>query len=250
MYHDRLMNEGEALEWGICGVGVHARDRAMKEALDAQDGLYTLVVKHADGTLRAARDRLDRRVPVRARRPRGGDREAGRRDDADRLADRHRGRLQPRPRHRRVRRRRPGVQHDLEPGAVPRRFGLVTEALARRRERGLAPFTVMSCDNLQGNGDLTPPGVHGVRAARATPSSASGSSARSASRTRWSTGSRPQTTDADRDEVRERFGIEDALAGGLRAVHAVGARGRASPPGARRTRTPACRSSRTSSRTS
>ena len=25
-------------------------DRAMKEALDAQDGLYTLVVKHADGT--------------------------------------------------------------------------------------------------------------------------------------------------------------------------------------------------------
>ena len=25
MYHDRLMNEGEALDWGICGVGVHAR---------------------------------------------------------------------------------------------------------------------------------------------------------------------------------------------------------------------------------
>ena len=49
----------------------------------------------------------------------------------------------------------PDVVHDLEPGAAPRTpFGLVTEALARRRERGLAPFTVMSCDNIQGNGDV------------------------------------------------------------------------------------------------
>ncbi|MCU1512246.1 MAG: mannitol dehydrogenase, partial [Arthrobacter sp.] len=49
----------------------------------------------------------------------------------------------------------PDVLHDLQPGASPRTtFGLVTEALARRRERGLAPFTVMSCDNIQGNGDV------------------------------------------------------------------------------------------------
>ena len=61
MYHDRLMNEGKALDWGICGVGVMPGDRRMKEAMDAQDGLYTLVVKHSDGTLRAARDRLDHR---------------------------------------------------------------------------------------------------------------------------------------------------------------------------------------------
>jgi len=49
----------------------------------------------------------------------------------------------------------PDVVRDLAPGAVPRTtFGLITEALRRRRERGLVPFTVMSCDNLQGNGDL------------------------------------------------------------------------------------------------
>src|SRR3954451_3533140 len=49
----------------------------------------------------------------------------------------------------------PDVVADLEPDAVPRTtFGLITEALRRRRERGLVPFTVMSCDNLQGNGDL------------------------------------------------------------------------------------------------
>ena len=50
MYHDRLMNAGSALDWGICGVGVMPADRLMQEALEAQDGLYTLVVKHADGT--------------------------------------------------------------------------------------------------------------------------------------------------------------------------------------------------------
>src|ERR1041384_8613999 len=51
MYLDRLMNDGKALDWGICGVGVLPSDRRMADAMTAQDGLYTLVVKHPDGTL-------------------------------------------------------------------------------------------------------------------------------------------------------------------------------------------------------
>jgi len=50
MYHDRLLREGKGLEYGICGVGVMPQDWAMRDALAAQDHLYTLVVKHADGT--------------------------------------------------------------------------------------------------------------------------------------------------------------------------------------------------------
>src|SRR5439155_22665761 len=50
MYHDRLMNDGKALDWGICGIGVMAFDERMRDVLAAQDGLYTLVVKHSDGT--------------------------------------------------------------------------------------------------------------------------------------------------------------------------------------------------------
>ena len=50
MYHDRLMNQGTAYDWGICGVGVMPADQRMKQVLDAQDGLYTLVLKHGDGT--------------------------------------------------------------------------------------------------------------------------------------------------------------------------------------------------------
>jgi mannitol 2-dehydrogenase len=46
----------------------------------------------------------------------------------------------------------PYVVADLSAGAVPRTvFGLVTEALRRRRKRGLPPFTVLSCDNIEAN---------------------------------------------------------------------------------------------------
>ncbi|MBJ7452395.1 MAG: mannitol dehydrogenase family protein, partial [Blastococcus sp.] len=49
MYLDRLMQEGRALDWGICGVGVLPADRRMAEVMAAQDCLYTLVVTHPDG---------------------------------------------------------------------------------------------------------------------------------------------------------------------------------------------------------
>jgi fructuronate reductase len=48
------------------------------------------------------------------------------------------------------------VAHDLTGPPVPRSVpGLLTTALSRRREAGTAPFTVVSCDNLPGNGDAT-----------------------------------------------------------------------------------------------
>ena len=42
-YTDALMNTGEGLEWGICGIGTRAEERSMRDALAAQDYLYTLV---------------------------------------------------------------------------------------------------------------------------------------------------------------------------------------------------------------
>jgi mannitol 2-dehydrogenase len=49
----------------------------------------------------------------------------------------------------------PDIAHDLnEPHRPVGAFGYLAEALDRRRTRGLPPFTVMSCDNVQGNGDV------------------------------------------------------------------------------------------------
>lgn len=49
----------------------------------------------------------------------------------------------------------PGAVHDAEhPGEPTTAFGYIVEALRHSREAGTEPFTVMSCDNLPGNGTV------------------------------------------------------------------------------------------------
>jgi fructuronate reductase len=51
--------------------------------------------------------------------------------------------------------RHPDIMHDLEHPDQPRSaVGLIVAALARRQTQGLAPFTVLCCDNLPHNGAL------------------------------------------------------------------------------------------------
>jgi len=208
MYHDRLMNAGKALDWGICGVGVMPADRRMKEALDAQDGLYTLVVKHADGTYEARvigaiteylfapddPEAVIEKLTAEATRivsltvTEGG-------YSIDAVTGEFAA--------------TPDVAHDLEPGATPRTtFGLITEALRRRRDRSLAPFTIMSCDNLQGNGHLSQLAFTAFARLR---DPELGDWVEREVRFPNSMVDRitPVTTDDDRAEVRERFGIDD-----------------------------------------
>ncbi|WGW12814.1 mannitol dehydrogenase family protein [Saxibacter everestensis] len=155
MYLDRLMNQGKAHDWGICGVGVLPSDQRMKAVMDEQDCLYTLVTKNPDGSregrvigsivdyLFAPADPeavIERMASEQIRIvsltiTEGGynfNQVSGEFDETN-----------------------PDVVHDLAAGATPKTsFGLITEALARRRARGGAAFTVMSCDNIQGNGDV------------------------------------------------------------------------------------------------
>lgn len=209
MYADTLMNLGESLDWGICGVGVMPADRAMRDVLAAQDGLYTLVQKHSDSTLEPrvigaiveylfAPDKPDaviekmaadstRIVSLTVTEGGYNINDATGNFDAD----------------------NPDVQHDISPGAIPRTaFGLVTEALRRRRERGQVPFTVMSCDNLPGNGDLTKSALTAFARLR-DPVLASWIDAEAAFPNGMVDRITPETTDADRAQLRERFGIED-----------------------------------------
>nr|WP_240188585.1 mannitol dehydrogenase family protein [Nakamurella flavida] len=210
MYLDRLMNSGEALDWGICGVGVLPHDKRMKDVMDAQDCLYTLVLKDADGTWEPrvigsiveylfAPDDPDAVVEKMA-------------DPATRIVsltvteggynfNQITGEFDA---------ENPDVVADLVPGALPRTtFGLVVEALIRRRERGVPPFTVMSCDNIQGNGHV----AHKMFTSFAR--------LRDAEFADWMEANvrfpnsmvdriTPVTTDDDRAEIENRFGIRDA----------------------------------------
>ena len=155
MYIDRLLEQGKAQDWAICGVGVLPSDRRMAEVMEAQDGLFTLVVKHPDGTLEP---RVVGSIVEYLLAP----------DDPEAVVEKMAGEATQivsltvteggynfSPVTGEFDAGDPDVMADLQPGAVPRTtFGLVTEALVRRRERGLAPFTVVSCDNIQGNGDV------------------------------------------------------------------------------------------------
>ncbi|MFC7277215.1 mannitol dehydrogenase family protein [Paractinoplanes rhizophilus] len=209
MYLDRLMSAGTAHDWAICGVGVMPADRRMRDVLRAQDGLYTLVVKAPDGGLDArvigsiaeylyAPDDPEAVIEKMAS---PGVRivsltvtEGGYNFNAvtgEFMAD------------------NPDVRHDLQPGASPRTsFGLITAAIERRKARGLAPFTIMSCDNIQGNGEaarrsfvayarLRDPGLASYVAENVNfPNSMVDRIT-------------PVTTDDDREQVRKRFGVDD-----------------------------------------
>ncbi len=209
MYLDRLMELGDGLDWGICGVGVLEQDAAMRDVMRAQDCLFTLVVRHPDGSLEprvvgsvleylfgpddasAVHARLDdpavRIVSLTVteggylKNPATGDFDAG----------------------------NAAVVHDLAHPEDPRTaFAYIVEGLRRRRDAGAAPFAVLSCDNLQGNGDYARQAVVGF--ARLTdPDLAT-----------WIEDSvvfpncmvdriTPSTTDADREAVHREFGIED-----------------------------------------
>lgn len=55
------------------------------------------------------------------------------------------------------------ILHDLENPTEPHSApGILVEALHRRRERGLAPFTVLSCDNIPDNGHVVKNAVLGM----------------------------------------------------------------------------------------
>jgi mannitol 2-dehydrogenase len=209
MYIDRLLEQGKAEEWGICGVGVLPSDRRMAEVMEAQDGLYTLVVKHPDGTLEPrvigsivefllAPDDPEAVVEKMA-------------DEATRIVSLTvtEGGYNFSPVTGEFDATAPDVVADLHPGAVPRTtFGLVTEALVRRRERGLVPFTVVSCDNIQGNGDVARRSFTAFAGLR-DPALGAWMDTEVSFPNSMVDRITPATTDEDRDEVRERFGIED-----------------------------------------
>ncbi|WP_329005976.1 mannitol dehydrogenase family protein [Kribbella sp. NBC_00709] len=209
MYLDRLMNDRKALDWGIVGVGVLPQDRRMADVMAAQDGLYTLVIKHPDGTLEprvigsivgylfAPDDPnavLDRMV-----------------DPATRIVsltiteggyhvNQVTGELHASD---------PSLAADLEPGATPgSAFGFIVEALARRRAAGLPPFTVMSCDNIPGNGHVARKMLSSFARLK-DPDIADFLETEVRFPNCMVDRITPVTTDADREALAERCGIED-----------------------------------------
>ncbi len=206
---DRLLSSGRGEDFAICGVGLLPQDERIGDVLVEQDFLYTLMLKHADGGREA---RVIGSVVDFLFAP----------GDPDAVIER-----MARPETRIVSltiteggynvdpttgvflAEDPGVRHDLDNPDVPVTvFGFVTAALARRRARGVAPFAVLSCDNLPHNGSVARSSF--VTFARLV-DTALGDWVAEHVRFPSSMVDRvtPVTTEADREEVAARFGIAD-----------------------------------------
>jgi mannitol 2-dehydrogenase len=136
LYTHELAETGS--DWGIRGLGLLRQDMRMADALAPQDHLYTLVERGGgDARVRIVGSIIDYRLahdhPARAAEIAADPgvaivsltiTEAGYGDDAT-------GR----------------------PSAPPTTFDVIAMGLERRRDRGHPPLTIVSCDNLPGNGD-------------------------------------------------------------------------------------------------
>ncbi|MCD2174321.1 mannitol dehydrogenase family protein [Rhizobium sp. C4] len=160
--HD-LFNQGRNLDFAIIGAGVMASDAKMKEVLKAQDYLTTVVeqdISRSAATITgpmidfiAAPD-FDAIIAKLA-------------DPAIRIVsmtiteggyfiDPATGKFDP---------KHPAIAADAANPDHPKTvFGLIIAGLKKRRAAGHPPFTVMSCDNIPGNGEVTEAAVAGLAA--------------------------------------------------------------------------------------
>ncbi len=204
VYVDDILKEEPG--WGI--VGASLRSPATRDALTAQDWLYTLSVRSGEGErLRVIGSIVDVLV-----------------------ADKERERLfsvmsDPRvrvvsltvtekgychdPATGRLNEAHPDIRHDLaEPRAPVTAPGLIVEALARRRADGVVPFTVLTCDNLPSNGRVVKRILDRFAALRDPDLGAyvAGEVACPATMVDRIT---PATTDEDRERISRALGVDD-----------------------------------------
>jgi mannitol 2-dehydrogenase len=209
-YLDQLMNEGKAVDWGISGVGLLPQDRRMHDVMTAQDCLYTLVVKHPDGSLQPrvvgsiiqylfAPDDPEAVLELMA--------DPGTRIVSLTITE---GGYLVHPVTGEFDADDPGIQRDLQAGSIPSTaFGFITEALSRRRARGVPPFTVVSCDNIPGNGEVAHKMI-GAFARLKNPELADWLDSEVSFPNSMVDRITPVTTEADRALLAEQFGVEDA----------------------------------------
>jgi mannitol 2-dehydrogenase len=208
VYLDDLFNAGKDLDWALLGAGVRPGDKAMRAALERQDWLTTVVELELGANSARVCASMVGFVPV------GDDAQAiveALDDPAIRIVsltvteggyciDPATGAFNP---------EHPEIRYDAAHLDAPRGvFGVLVAALKRRRERGIEPFTVMSCDNIPHNGQVTRDAVAGT-AELIDPALAACMRERVAFPNSMVDRITPATTDRERAILAERFGIQD-----------------------------------------
>ncbi len=208
VFTDTVLASGD-LSWGILGAGMVSS--SMKDALQPQDGLYTLAEKGADGeTLRVIGAIID---------VLGGASDADKQQLLAKMSDASTRIVSLTVTEKgyyldlatgTLKLQAPEIVADLATPATPRTIlGLIVYALKNRRAAGIAPFTVMSCDNLPNNGRLAKAAVLAF-ARELDTDLAAWIDTHVAFPCTMVDRITPATTDADRAHINARLGLEDA----------------------------------------
>lgn len=209
VYVDTLLQHFDAQDWSICGVDLQPFAAPMRDALGKQDNLYTMLECAADGNkarvVGSITDYLfapDNSEAVIAKMAHPDTHivsmtvtESGYyvNENTHELMEDH-----------------PDIAADLAGGQPPRTvFGYLYAAMERRYAAGLRPFTVMSCDNMQKNGDISRNMLLAF-ARHQNPAIAKWIAENGAFPNSMVDRITPRTKDADKTILAEDFGVEDA----------------------------------------
>ena len=154
-YLHQLKQQDKASGWNICGIGLREPDSNLHDIFKKQDHLYTLLVKHPDGKIEpevigsiidfemgttnqeaviARMANIDTKIVSLTITEGGYNFNATTGDFNFENSN---------------------IQHELKnPNEPITVYGFLTAALKRRRENGLPAFTVLSCDNIEHNGNM------------------------------------------------------------------------------------------------
>ncbi|MBU2963284.1 mannitol dehydrogenase family protein [Citreicella sp. C3M06] len=162
VYLDDLFAKGLDHDWAITGAGVRAPDARMREALLAQDCLSTVIELSADSRNPRVTGSMIDYLPIEET---NGPLIAKMADTATRIVSLTvtEGGYFVDPTTETFDPTHPDIVADGASPDAPRTvFGAIVAALKARRDAGQTPFTVMSCDNLPGNGSVTRDAVTGT----------------------------------------------------------------------------------------
>jgi mannitol-1-phosphate/altronate dehydrogenase len=166
--HDLMGMRPDMLGWGIIGAGLMPPDRRMRDSLEPQDNLYTLVERSATDETVAVIGSLAGVIFA-------GESSEALLDAIDKPAIRivsltvtehgyclNRSTKQLDPDHALI---REDLAHPERPSSA---IGIIVESYRRRRQSGVPPFTALSCDNIQHNGGVLRSAVLALAALRDT----------------------------------------------------------------------------------
>jgi mannitol 2-dehydrogenase len=153
LYLDEILKNGD-LNWGVCGVFMLPSDKFVYEKMVEQNGVYTLIERDLNGVCTKQVHSIVEMLNGHL--------------DPDSVFQKL---LTPEvkivtftvteagyffvPSSKTLDFSHSCIQHDIACPDKPKSlYGYLARGLYMRREKGMKPFTVQSCDNIQGNGDL------------------------------------------------------------------------------------------------